>query len=73
MSTTMLNGKLLYEEIVLKKEWMGHPKKARLTIIKNKADELINRGVAKLFVAKELKSPPKDKMFKRAPKTKKMN
>ena len=77
-SVTLNRGKDVYVPIQLKKEWMGHPKKAKMTLIKSKADELIARGTAKamekkrrrLLGEKVVEEPAKDKMLSGPTKSK---
>lgn len=63
-----MSSEAKYVSIILKNEWMGHPRKSKLSLVKSAAEVLISRGVARLDkrrVNKELEGPAKDKMVRK--------
>jgi hypothetical protein len=60
-----------FDEIILKKEWMGHSSGTVLHVNPWKAQEMVSRGVAvyKRYAEpeeKDIETPPQDKMMKKA-------
>ena len=75
MSVTLNRGNDVYVDIKLKREWMGNPKRSKLTLIKSVADQLVHRGTAKLIdkdfeSEKELDRQNNKKILRKARKDK---
>ncbi len=81
--TSLFEGRVQFVPVKLKREWMGNPKGAEMTITRRQAEILESRGTAKILVdlddgdkvdrrkkRKNMDSPPNDKMVKGAEKTK---
>ena len=60
----------LFLDLVLQREWMGHPAGSKIRLVKGLALQLIQRGSAILAVdaveRKSMTAAPRDKMVRRA-------
>ena len=82
---SLFEGRVQFVPVKLRREWMGNPKGAEMTITRRQAEILESRGTAKILVEsddgdkerpirkkrrKSMDSPPRDKQVKGAEKTK---